>query len=107
MKSDKEEQTLFIVYWKLFLFGLLTILILSEVFNFIWLRGFENPLAFSLFKLIFYTFSVIILKNSDTAIYILLNQVKELNEVIMEKLDKLQTYQNRVNEAPSAQVVID
>ena len=107
MKSDKEEQTLFIVYGKLFLFGLLTILILSEVFNFIWLRGFENPLAFSLFKLIFYTFSVIILKNSDTAIYILLNQVKELNELIMEKLDKLQNLQERIHEAPAAEIVIE
>ena len=107
MKSSKEEQTLFIVYGKLFLFGLLTILILSEVFNFIWIRGFENPLAYSLFKLIFYTFSVILLKNSDTAIYILLNQVKELNELIMEKLDKLQNLQERIHEAPAAEIVIE
>jgi hypothetical protein len=82
-------------------------LILSEIFNFIILRGFENPIAYTLFKIIVYTSSVILLKNSDTTTMIcVLAQVKEMQEILMEKLDQLQRIPIRVVEVEEAAVSI-
>ena len=79
---------------KSILFIILSILIINEVFNFIHLRGFENPIAFCLFKLIAYVFATLLLKNSDSTMFIILNHLKDINETMITKLEEIQKCQN-------------
>ena len=76
---------------------ILTCLVISEVINFIMLRGFENPLGFCLFKLIAYTMGLLFLKFSDSSMIYVLNNLKVLNEEIVSKLEEIAS-QNRAKE---------
>mgnify|MGYP003455091284 FL=1 len=74
MKSDStivqnnqinNYQTIFPGLIKGVILFVLACLMLQEGFQFIILRGFENPIAYCLFKLLAYTIALMFLKFSD------------------------------------------
>jgi hypothetical protein len=71
------------------LFTVLAFLILSELINFIFLKGFEHAIAFCLFKLIIYSFGLLLLKNSDSTMMAVIAQLYEINEKIAHQLEEV------------------
>jgi hypothetical protein len=74
------------------LIAILSFLIISEVMNFIFLKGFENPVAFCLFKLTLYCFFLVIIKYSDGA---MLTQLYDINEKIVSQLEDVKKIVNK------------
>ena len=64
-------------------------LTLQEVFQFIILRGLENPIAYCLFKIIAYSTCLLFVKFSDYTMVYLLNYLKAVNEQMIFKLDEI------------------
>jgi hypothetical protein len=74
------------------LFAILSFLIISEIMNFIFLKGFENPVAFCLFKLILYCFALVLVKNSDGAMMV---HLYDINEKIVSQLEEVTKIVNK------------
>ena len=83
---------------KAIIFSILLVLTINEMFNFILLRGFENPLGYCLFKLIVYSFSILLLKYSDNSMTYILTNLKALNEEMVKKLEEIRIAQTRAIE---------
>jgi hypothetical protein len=81
---------------KTILFSVLVLLIVSEVFEFIRLKGFDNPIAYSLFKLVTYTFSVALIKNESSVVQMINNNLKLLNENMRTKLEEINSTQTKI-----------
>jgi hypothetical protein len=81
---------------KAIIYSILGFLIVGEVVEFIKLRGFENPIGYCLFKLIVYTFFMLLIKSSDSAMLLVLNNLKELNETMCVRLEEIQSNQSRI-----------
>ena len=80
---------------KAVLYTILGFLIISEVINFIKLRGFEHPIGYCLFKLLSFCFCFLLLKSSDSAMLLVLNHLKELNETMCVRLEEIQKNQQK------------
>ena len=66
------------------------LLVTSEVFNFISLKGHEAPIAFCLFKIAMYTLALLFIKFSDnSSMTYVINNFKEANFAIINKLEEL------------------
>ena len=101
MKSDStiiqnnqfnNYQTIIPGFIKVVILVVLSCLTLQEVFQFIILRGLENPIAYCLFKIIAYSTSLIFVKFSDCSMVYLLNNLKAVNEQMIFKLDEIANY---------------
>lgn len=74
---------------KTILFAMSIIMIACEIVEFIKLRGFENPIAYCLFKLIVYTISMLVIKCNDSTLELVYQTLKELNENLSTKLEEI------------------
>lgn len=81
---------------KFILFSVLVLLTVSEVFEFIRLKGFDNPVAYSLFKLVTYAFSLTLIKNESSVVNLINSNLKQLNENMRTKLEEIHTTQSRI-----------
>ena len=69
---------------------IIMLLVTSEVFNFISLKGHEASIAFCLLKIAIYTLALLFIKFSDnSSITYVINNFKEANLVIINKLEEL------------------
>jgi hypothetical protein len=92
-------SSLFPGFIKATLFAILVFLILTEVFEFIKLRGFENPTAYCLFKLLAYSVALIFVKTSDSAMELILSKVNEGHASLFTKLEEIKRNQEAANGA--------
>lgn len=69
----------------------------GEVIEFIKLRGYENQIAFCLFKLIAYSTCMIISKSDNSALLIVLKNIKELNENILNSIEEFKEKLSQLN----------
>jgi len=69
---------------------IIMLLVTSEVLNFISLKGYEMPVAFSLFKIAMYTLALLFIKfNDNSSMTYVINNFKEANFAIINKLEEL------------------
>jgi hypothetical protein len=73
------------------LFAILLYLIITEIFEFVKLRGFENPTAYCLFKLLAYSVALIFVKTNDSAMEIIMDKVNDGHKSLFIKLEEIRT----------------
>ena len=99
INNINNYTTILPCFLKVIMFGILLILTINELFNFILLRGFENPLGYCLFKLIVYSFGMLFTKFSDiSSMSYLLNNIKDLTEEMVNKLEEIKIAGTRAKE---------
>lgn len=92
-KITTNTEDLLPTFIRFTLMAVFLFLIISEIFNFIFLKGFENPIAFCLFKLTCYCACFLLLKSSDSILPILSKYMSRMFAI----LDELKQQLNELN----------